>query len=103
VNELLSMLVPLDTLAGWPTAQEPTVLQTLALLVGFPVLGLIVAFAVAKIGTSVQASRGESAPVADSVWVGGRQAGGEIEAAPEMHGVGAEDDDKTPGGAGARW
>ena len=103
MNELLSMLVPLDTLAGWPTAQEPTILQTLALLVGFPVLGLIVAFAVAKIGTSVQASRGDSAPVADSVWVGGRQAGGEIEAAPEMHGVGAEDDDKTPGGAGARW
>ena len=97
------MLVPLDTLAGWPTAQEPTILQTLALLVGFPALGLIVAFAVAKIGTSVQASRGDSAPVADSVWVGGRQAGGEIEAAPEMHGVGAEDDDKTPGGAGARW
>jgi hypothetical protein len=97
------MLVPLDTLAGWPAAQEPTVLQTLALLVGFPVLAMIVAFAVAKIGTSVQASRGESAPVADSVWVGGRQAGGEIEAAPEMHGVGAEDEDKTPGGAGARW
>ena len=97
------MLVPLDTLAGWPAAQEPTILQTLALLVGFPVLGLVVAFAVAKIGTSVQASRGESAPVADSVWVGGRQAGGEIKAAPEMHGVGAEDDDKTPGGAGARW
>ena len=97
------MVVPLDTLAGWPAAQEPTILQTLALLVGFPVLGLVVAFAVAKIGTSVQASRGESAPVVDSVWVGGRQAGGEIEAAPEMHGVGAEDDDKTPGGAGARW
>ena len=41
--------------------------------------------------------------MADSVWVGGRQAGGEIEAAPELHGVGADDDDKTPGGAGARW
>ena len=36
----------------------------------------------------------------DSVWVGGRQAGGEIEAAPELHGVGAEDDDETPGGRG---
>jgi hypothetical protein len=103
VNELLSMLVPLDTLAGWPAAQEPTILQTLALLVGFPVVAMVIAFAIAKIGTSVQASRGDSAPVADSVWVGGRQAGGEIEAAPEMHGVGAEDDDKTPGGAGARW
>ena len=97
------MLVPLDTLAGWPAAQEPSVLQTLTLLVGIPAVVIVIVFAIAKIGTSVQASRGDSAPVADSVWVGGRQAGGEIEAAPEMHGVGAEDDDKTPGGAGARW
>jgi hypothetical protein len=99
----LSMLVPFDTLAGWPAAQEPTVLQTLGLLVGIPLLVAIVVFGIAKIGTTVQAGRGEAAPVADSVWVGGRQAGGEIEAAPELHGVGAEDDEKTPGGAGARW
>jgi hypothetical protein len=98
------MLVPLDTLAGWPAAQEPTVLQSLGLLVGFPALAIVIAFLVAKLGTSVQAKRGTSPTAADSVWVGGRQAGGEIEAAPEMHGVGAEDnDDKTPGGAGARW
>ena len=97
------MLVPLDTLAGWPAAKEPTILQTLGLLVGFPVLAMVIAFAVARLGTSVQAKRGDAPPAADSVWVGGRQAGGEIEAAPELHGVGAEDDDKTPGGAGARW
>jgi hypothetical protein len=97
------MLLPLDTLAGWPAAKEPTVLQSLGLLVGAPLLVAIVVFAIAKIGTTVQAGRGEAPPVADSVWVGGRQAGGEIEAAPEMHGVGAEDDDRTPGGAGARW
>ncbi len=97
------MVVPLDTLAGWPAAQEPSILQTLGLLVGIPALVTILVFAIAKLGTSVQASRGDAAPAADSVWVGGRQTGGEIEAAPEMHGVGAEDDDKTPGGAGARW
>ena len=97
------MVVPLDTLSGWPAAQEPSILQTLGLLVGLPALVFVIAFAVAKIGTSAQASRGDAAPVADSVWVGGRQAGGEIEAAPELHGVGADDDDKTPGGAGARW
>ena len=102
MNELLSMLVPFDTLAGWPAAQEPTVLQTLGLLVGAPLLVTIVVFGIAKIGTTVQAGRGETPPVADSVWVGGRQAGGEIEATPEQHGVGAEDD-KAPGGAGARW
>ena len=97
------MLVPLDTLAGWPAAQEPTILQSLGLLVGIPAVVIAITFAIAKIGTSMQASRGESAPVADSVWVGGRQAGGEIEAAPEMHGAGADDDEKSPGGAGARW
>jgi hypothetical protein len=97
------MLVPLDTLAGWPAAPRPNVLQVLGLLVGFPLLAIVVAFVVAKIGTSAQAKRGNTPAVTDSVWVGGRQAGGEIEAAPEMHGVGAEDDDKTSGGAGARW
>jgi hypothetical protein len=97
------MLLPLDTLAGWPAAKDPTVLQTLGLLVGAPLLVALIVFAIAKIGTTVQASRGETPSVAESVWVGGREAGGEIEAAPELHGVGAEDDDRTPGGAGARW
>ena len=104
MNELLSMLVPLDTLAGWPAAQEPTVLQTLGSAGRDPAAGgHSLVFGIAKIGTTVQAGRGEAPPVADSVWVGGRQAGGEIEAAPELHGVGADDDDRTPGGAGARW
>lgn len=96
-------LMPLQTLAGWPPAQDPTVLQALGLLVGLPLLVALLVFGIAKIGTTVQAGRGETPPVADSVWVGGRQAGGEIEAAPEMHGVGAEDDERTSGGAGARW
>ena len=97
------MLLPLDTLAGWPTVKPPTVLQSLGLLVGAPLLVAIIVFAIAKIGTTVQAKRGEAPPAADSVWVGGREAGGEVAAAPELHGVGAEDDDGTPGGAGARW
>lgn len=98
------MLVPLDTLAGWPVAQEPTVLQSLGLLVGAPLLVTVIVYAIAKIGTTLQAKRGDAPPVAgDSVWVGGRQAGGEVEAAPELHGVGAEDTENSPGGAGARW
>ena len=97
------MLLPLDTLSGWPAAPDPSVLAQLGLLVGAPLLVALIVFAIAKVGTTIQASRGEAAPVADSVWVGGREGGGEIEAAPELHGVGAEDDDRTPGGAGARW
>ena len=99
--------MPLDTLAGWPAAQAPTMLQTLGLLVGIPLLVFISSFGIAKIGTTVQAGRGEAAPPAESLWVNGRPAGGEIEAAPELHGVGA--DGPVPattqqvGGAGARW
>jgi hypothetical protein len=96
----------LDTLAGWPTAQAPTALQTLTLLVGFPLLVIILAFAVAKIGNNLKASRGEAPPPAESLWVGGRQGGGELEAAPELHGVGPDDspsDEQQVGGAGARW
>ena len=97
------MLLPLDTLSGWPAVKDPTALQSLGLLVGAPLLVALIVWAIAKIGTTVQANRGETPQVADSVWVGGREAGGEIEAAPELHGVGAEDDEMTPGGAGARW
>ena len=106
VTQLSSMLVPLDTLAGWPTAQAPTALQTLGLLVGFPLLVTILAFAVAKIGNNLKASRGEAPPPAESLWVNGRPGGGEIEAAPELHGVGPDDnpsDEQQVGGAGARW
>ena len=100
------MLVPLDTLAGWPTAEAPTALQSLGLLIGIPLLVILIAFAVAKIGNTAKAGRGEAPPPAESLWVNGRQGGGEIEAAPELHGVGADDkpgDEQQVGGAGARW
>lgn len=29
-------LIPLETLPGWPEAPDPTVLETLALLIGLP-------------------------------------------------------------------
>jgi hypothetical protein len=100
------MVVPLDTLAGWPAAQPPTALQSLGLLIGIPLLVIVLAFAVAKIGNNLKAGRGDAPPPAESLWVNGRQGGGEIEAAPELHGVGPDDnpsDEQQVGGAGARW
>jgi hypothetical protein len=106
VTQLSSMLVPLDTLAGWPTVEPPTALQSLGLLIGIPLLVMLLTFAVAKIGNNLKAGRDEAPPPAESLWVNGRPGGGEIEAAPELHGVGADDkpgDDQQVGGAGARW
>ncbi len=92
--------MPLDTLSGWPVAPDPTVLQSLGLLIGFPLLAIIVVYAIAKIGNVAQAGRGVPEEVHESVWVGGRQQG-ELESAPPSADSG--DEANPVGGAGARW
>jgi hypothetical protein len=98
------MLVPQQTLAGWPAAPDPSPLQTLGLLVGFPLLFVLIVFAIARIGTAAQAARGSPA-VSDPLWVGGRdssaQVGGTSTAAIEAGDAPATGDDV--GGASARW
>jgi hypothetical protein len=123
VNELLSMLVPLETLSGWPQVTNPTPLQVLLLLVGFPLLVFIIVVAISKIATSIHASRGDDIHANDPLWVGDQEPA-ELEAAranpgpeaEEQASAGAaeealavegdvEDDDtgEHVGGAGARW
>jgi hypothetical protein len=46
-------------------------LQTLGLLVGLPLVVVIAAFVIAKIGNTVKASRGTTNTDTDPVWVGG--------------------------------
>ena len=100
------MVVPLDTLAGWPAAQPPTVLQSLGLLFGIPLLVMIVAFAIAKIGNNIHASRGTGLPPVETMWVGGKEGPVDIEQNPqqtrELESGQSETADQT-GGAGARW
>lgn len=100
------MVVPLDTLAGWPAAQPPTVLQSLGLLIGIPLLIIIIAFAVAKIGNNIHASRGTGLPPVETLWVGGKEGPVDIEAGPDearaLESGSFEAADQT-GGAGARW
>jgi len=94
------MLVPLETLSGWPAAPDPTVLQILGLLIGFPALVFVIVFGIAIIGNAAKSKRTTTADVGDPVWVGGRSRG-ELEASgPDQAG----DADANPvGGAGARW
>jgi len=101
------MLVPLETLSGWPEAPDPTALEALGLLIGFPALVFVIVFAIAKIGTVAQASSAAATPMTDPVWVGGR------ETAENVDTVSEDLDDETAsagdgsansgGGAGARW
>jgi hypothetical protein len=130
VNELLSMLVPLETLSGWPQVPEPSILQVLGLLVGIPLLVFIVVIAISKIGTAAHARRGDPIQASDPLWVGGSQETGVLEAPSANPGTEAGDEvaageaepaparvaerarggdgegDETGehvGGAGARW
>jgi hypothetical protein len=123
VNELLSMLVPLETLSGWPQVTNPTPLQVLLLLVGFPLLVSIIVVAISKIATSIHAARGDDIHANDPLWVGdheaaeleavganpGSETGGQTSAGAAEEALAVEGDvegDDTGehvGGAGARW
>ena len=94
------MVVPLDTLAGWPAAPDPTVLQSLGLLVGLPALVSVIVFAIAMIGNAAQAKRTPAAEVGDPLWVGGRSQRALEAPGPDQAGDG---DSNPVGGAGARW
>ena len=44
MSGLLSMLVPLETLPGWPPAPNPSLLHALGVIFGIPILlGLVIA------------------------------------------------------------
>ena len=99
------MVVPLETLAGWPEAQPPTVLQTLGLLIGIPLL-VFLWCRVPKIVTNIHASRGTGLPPIETLWVGGKDGPVDIEPTPDearaLESGPPEAADQT-GGAGARW
>ncbi len=92
------MLVPLDTLEGWPPAPDPSALQVLALLVGAPLVVIVAVIAIAKISNTV--GKGDAhEEVTEPVWVGGRP-----EAKTEAQGaIEAGEVQSESGGAGARW
>lgn len=97
VSKLLSMLVPLDTLAGWPPAPDPSWLQVLGLLIGLPLLVIVVVIALAKIFNA--AGKGDAhQEVTEPVWVGGRPEQ-KTESPAAIEGGQASES----GGAGARW
>lgn len=89
--------MPLDTLAGWPTAEDPSALQLLGLLVGFPVLAFIIAIAVAKIGNAAKSGKTTAIEPADPVWAGGRRA------LPDESLDEDGNETSSAGGASARW
>ncbi len=71
MNQLSSMLVPLETLSGWPAAANPSPLQVLGLLVGLPLVVIVIVAVITKVNRLMRVSRGEPLQVTDPMWVGG--------------------------------
>lgn len=100
------MLVPLETLPGWPQAASPSVLEVLGLLVGLPLVVVVIVGAIAKVDKMIKVSRGEPLQVTEPVWVGGLDRP-EIEG--PLHDEVVEDAKQVSGpgtdvgGASARW
>jgi hypothetical protein len=115
------MLVPLETLSGWPRADDPTVLQVFGLLVGLPLLVFIIVISISKIVTTAHDRRGDVVQASDPLWVGAQSAELEANVNPGLEitkeapaadaeqtavgegGVEGDDTGEHVGGAGARW
>lgn len=107
--------MPLETLSGWPPAENPTVLQTLVLLVGVPILVFLIVIAINKIVQTMHARRGDDPRTRDPLYVVDARTGEAklVDANPgtdagqqALVGSGEVEGDDTGehvGGAGARW
>src|SRR5512132_2675274 len=109
------MLVPLETLSGWPQVSDPTPLQSLILLIGIPLLIAVIVIAVIEIGARARARRGDITEASDPLWVGAQESA-QIEPIPDAQpseqatvtttgdsDVEGDETGEHVGGAGARW
>lgn len=110
MNELVSMLVPLETLGGtWPEAPNPPVLTSLALLIGAPAVVFLIIYGIGQLSALAKAGRGEEPEIGTAAWIEAR--GGtrpkELDAeagtsAPAIEGSARRSDPGT-GGASGSW
>ena len=107
MTALSSMLVPLETLPGWPSVTDPTLLEELGLFIGLPLVVFIAVAAIAKIGNLRKAAHGDQNAVTDPVWVGGPTRPDIEGPAHDQAQLDADEVADKPGtevgGAGARW
>lgn len=110
------MLVPLDTLPGWPEVQDPSALHVLALLVGAPLVVIVLIAVLSRVHHAVRGNMGTPAVANQPIWVNGRRIesstqdqgsrdaieGGHKSVSDRMD-ADASAAEETTGGAGARW
>ena len=121
------MVLPLETLPGWPDVETPSFLEVLGLLVGAPLLVILIVAVITRVHHAVKGNVGTPAVANQPIWVNGRrieaaaqeqssrdsiEAGRQVANDQERandqehadHNDGDDQkDDASKGGAGARW
>ena len=113
MNKLLSMVVPLETLPGWPDVQEPSLLEVLGLLVGAPLLIVAIVAVLTRVHHAVKGNVGTPAVANQPIWVNGRRIEPSTQSESSRESIESgyraagrqvdEDEEESKGGAGARW
>ena len=116
IVHVVSMLVPLRTLPGWPESPDPSPLYVLGLLFGLPIAVMLLFSLIGKAGEMRSAGRGDTpVEVDEPLWLGGpggapgAVTAGQRAALPSATGAAtAVTDQSKPesaevGGASARW
>jgi hypothetical protein len=79
------MLVPLETLPGWPEAPSPSLLEVLGLLVGAPLLVIAIIAVLTRVHHATKGNMGTPAVANQPIWVNGER----VE--PSIQGQGARE------------
>ena len=67
------MLVPLETLPGWPDAPSPSLLEVLGLLVGAPLLVVALIAVLTRVHHAVKGNAGTPEVANQPIWVNGER------------------------------
>lgn len=125
------MLVPLETLPGWPEAPSPSFLEVLGLLVGAPLLVILLVAVWTRAHHAVKGNMGTPGVANQPIWVNGERVEPSIQGQEARESIeaghravteraeqdtqddgapqggrarrAAPHDDDATGGAGARW
>ena len=114
MSAFTSMLVPLETLAGWPQVEDTNPLAVLGLLFGLPLVVIVVVWVLVKARSLTLASHESEGKYTDPTWIGSKEKNDEVlgsdnaagQAALQGGPSGDDSDTSTSGdrgGASARW
>lgn len=93
MSDLVSMLAPLQTMPGWPNAQNPSITFWFFVMVAIPIALLLVVSLIGNGPRLVRAARGAQITADESHWLGSGSM-------PQAIGP---SDGTASGGASERW